>query len=110
MVVSVELEADLAEQAARSLENVGAANVFVLCADGHGGWERAAPYDGIVVTAAASRIEPAWTEQLRDGGRLVVPLDAPSMCFAYEKSAGQLMELSRVPAAFVPLRTEAESR
>ena len=106
LVVSVELEADLAAGAARALEKVGVANAVVLCADGRRGWERAAPYDGIVVTAAATRVEPAWEEQLREGGRLVVPLDAPSMCFAYEKRDGQMSELSRVPAAFVPLRSE----
>lgn len=106
LVVSVELEADLAANAARALDRVGVDNAAVLCADGRRGWERAAPYDRIVVTAAASRVEPAWKEQLRDRGRLVAPLDAPSMCFAYEKRDGQMVELSRVPAAFVPLRTE----
>lgn len=106
LVVSIELEADLAAQAARALSGTGVTNVFVLCADGRGGWERAALYDRIVVTAAATRIEPAWEHQLREGGRLVVPLDGPSMCFAYEKRDGQMSELSRVPAAFVPLRTQ----
>lgn len=106
LVVSIELEPDLTASAARALENLGVANAVALCADGRWGWERAAPYDRIVVTAAANRVEPAWQQQLRDGGRLVVPLDAPSMCFAYEKRDGRMTELSRVPAAFVPLRSE----
>ena len=106
LVVSIELEADLAAHATRALKRVGVENAVVLCADGRGGWERAAPYDRIVVTAAASRLEPSWERQLREGGRLVVPLDAPSMCFAYEKRDEGMSELSRVPAAFVPLRAE----
>ena len=106
LVVSVELEPDLTVGAARALKGAGVQNALVLCADGRSGWQRAAPYDRIVVTAAANRVEPAWEQQLREAGRLVVPLDAPSMCFAYEKRDGRMLEISRVPAAFVPLRSE----
>jgi protein-L-isoaspartate(D-aspartate) O-methyltransferase len=77
---------------------------MALAADGRAGWARGAPYDRIVVTAAADRIYDEWSEQLREGGRLVVPLAGPALCFAYEKRDGQLTELSQVPAAFVPLR------
>lgn len=106
LVVSVELEADLAASATRALKKGGVENAVVVCADGRAGWERAAPYDRIVVTAAADRVAPAWEQQLREGGRLVVPIDAPSMCFAYAKREGQMSELSRVPASFVRLRSE----
>ena len=103
-VVSIELEPDLAAEARRSLDAVGIDNVAVIAADGTAGWEAEAPYDEIVVTAAAEEIAPAWQAQLRDGGRLVVPLARESMCVALEKRDGELFEESRVPAAFVPIR------
>ena len=103
-VVSVELEADLAAEAEAALRAVGVANVTVIAGDGRAGWEEGAPYDAIVVTAAADELAPAWLEQLAEGGRLVVPLAMESMCFAFQKRDGQLVEESRVPAAFVPLR------
>lgn len=104
LVVTVELEADLAAAAARALKKVGVENTLVLVADGRAGWPRGAPYDGIMVTAGADRIHDAWPDQLGEGGRLVVPLAGPSLCFAYAKRDGQLSELSQVPAAFVRLR------
>lgn len=108
LVVSLELEADLAARAARNLRNTGVQNVLVLAADGRDGWPRAAPYDRIIVTAGADQVHPAWEHQLRDGGRLVVPMSGPSLCFAYDKRDGQLAQLSGVPAAFVPLRSRPE--
>ena len=103
-VTSVELEPDLAAAARRALADAGVKNVRVVCADGRNGWAADSPYDRIVITAAADRVEPAWTEQLNEGGRLVVPINLDEMCFAYEKRDGQLVEQSRVPARFVPLR------
>lgn len=103
-VVSIELEPDLAAGAKRALERAGSQNVLVICADGRAGWEAAAPYDAIIVTAGASGVEPAWERQLRESGRLVVPMDRIGLCFSYEKRDGHLLETSKVPAAFVPLR------
>jgi protein-L-isoaspartate(D-aspartate) O-methyltransferase len=107
-VVTVELEPDLAAGAARSLKNQGVVNVSVLCADGRQGWAPGAPYDGIVVTAGADKVEESWANQLREGGRLVVPV-APGggmgTCFAFEKRDGRLHELERTPCGFVPLRS-----
>ena len=103
-VTSMELEPDLAAAARRSLESLGFDSVEVLCADGRRGWAAGAPYDAIVVTAAAERIEPDWVEQLSDGGRLVVPIASSGMCFGYLKQGSELVEQSKVPAAFVPLR------
>ena len=104
VVVSLELEPDLSARARRAIERGGFGNVRVICADGRGGWAAAAPYDGIIVTAGASKVEPAWERQLRDGGRLVVPMDRSGLCFTYQKRGGELVETSRVPAGFVPLR------
>lgn len=104
LVVTIELEADLAADADWALKALGVDNVDVITGDGSVGWPPAAPYDEIVVTAAAEQIEPAWKEQLAEGGRLVVPLARSSLCLGYQKRNGELVEESRVPAAFVPIR------
>jgi len=104
VVFSVELEADLAAAAERSLAETEFDNVHVVCADGRAGWPEGSPYDRVVVTAAAEQPEPAWVQQLKDGGRLVVPIGDTELCFGYEKRGGELVELSRTPARFVRLR------
>lgn len=74
-VWSVERIPALAERAREVLCNLGYGDrVTVICGDGRSGYPEAAPYDGVIVTAAASVVEPAWKEQLAEGGRLIVPL------------------------------------
>jgi protein-L-isoaspartate(D-aspartate) O-methyltransferase len=69
----VELEPELAERAARTLAELGVANVHLSVGDGALGWPEFAPFDAIVVTAAPARVPPALTDQLAMGGRLVIP-------------------------------------
>ena len=76
-VVSIERHAGLAEGARLVLERLGYANVEVVVADGSLGWPDAAPYDAIVAAAAAPRVPAPWLVQLRDGGRLVMPVGTP---------------------------------
>src|SRR2546421_10608373 len=73
-VYSIELLEDLGRAAAARLAEVGYGNVEVRVGDGYAGWPEKAPYDGIVVTAAAPRIPPALVTQLQPGGRLVIPV------------------------------------
>ncbi|MFA4945092.1 MAG: protein-L-isoaspartate(D-aspartate) O-methyltransferase [Lentisphaeria bacterium] len=73
-VVTVECIPELAAAARQRLAAEGCANVEVIAADGSGGWPAAAPYDGIVVTAAAPAVPPALAEQLAEGGRLAIPV------------------------------------
>lgn len=73
-VFAVERYPSLADAAAKTLERLGYRNVKVIAADGSLGWPEAAPYDAIIVSAAAPRIPPALTEQLAPGGRLVIPV------------------------------------
>jgi protein-L-isoaspartate(D-aspartate) O-methyltransferase len=74
-VVSIECIDDVAADAEACLRLYGAANVEVIAGDGTAGWAPEGPYDGVIVTAAAPDIQPAWFEQLREGGRLVAVLD-----------------------------------
>ncbi len=76
-VFSVEVVEPLATAAAKRLAELGYRNVSVRHGDGWNGWPEHAPYDGIVVTAAAARIPPPLVEQLKPGARLVIPVGEP---------------------------------
>ncbi|NLF13214.1 MAG: protein-L-isoaspartate(D-aspartate) O-methyltransferase [Anaerolineaceae bacterium] len=76
-VYTVEIIEALAIQARERLARLGCGNVWVRCGDGYFGWEEHAPYDAIVVTAAAREIPPPLLAQLKDGGKLVVPVGPP---------------------------------
>jgi protein-L-isoaspartate(D-aspartate) O-methyltransferase len=73
-VLSLEFVVPLALSAGSVLRELGYTRVMVLCADGSGGWPPAAPYDGIVVTAAAPVVPAQLKAQLAEGGRLVIPV------------------------------------
>lgn len=74
-VYSVEIKEDLAKRASRLLKELNYDNVFVKVGDGYMGWKEHAPYDAIIITCAANRIPPLLFEQLKEGGRLVMPLE-----------------------------------
>ena len=76
-VYSVEIDPVLAEQARAALAGVGARNVRVRAGDGFFGWPEAAPFDAIIITAATPRVPDALRDQLREGGRVVAPIEGP---------------------------------
>ena len=106
-VVSVERIPELAAAARARLAGLGYENVTVHEGDGWQGWPDAAPYDGIIVTAAAPRLPEPLTAQLKPGARLVIPIGgkfAGQKLMAFEKQAdGTLEESCGLPVAFVPL-------
>ena len=75
-VYSVEIKEDLAKRSSKLLKDLNYNNVFVKVGDGYMGWEEHAPFDAIIVTCAAIRIPPLLLEQLKEGGRLVIPLES----------------------------------
>ncbi|MEA3275541.1 MAG: protein-L-isoaspartate(D-aspartate) O-methyltransferase [Pseudomonadota bacterium] len=106
-VYSVEIVPELAEQAAKRLTRLGYTNVETRCGDGYDGWAEHAPYDGILVTAAAPSVPPPLLDQLKEGTRLVIPVGQP---FGYqelllvERSArGTTRTTNVLGVAFVPL-------
>lgn len=106
-VVSVEIIPELAESATQRLQQMAVENVEIHCADGYRGWPGSAPYDGIIVTACAPHVPPALTDQLRAGGRLLIPVGEPhgyQELRLIEKSAdGGLDSRFVLPVVFVPL-------
>ncbi len=77
-VYSVEIKEELAKRSIKLLKDLNFNNVYVKVGDGYMGWEEHAPYDAIIVTCAANRIPPFLFEQLKEGGRLVIPLERTS--------------------------------
>lgn len=106
-VYSIEIVDALAAEARERLQRLGYANVEVRAADGYHGWIEHAPFDGIVVTAAAPAIPAPLIEQLKPGGRLVIPLGQPydyQELMLVEKLPDQRVETrSILGVAFVPL-------
>lgn len=77
-VFTIEIRKGLASEAEKRLKNLGYGNVTVKYGDGYFGWEKYAPFDAIIVTAAANHIPPPLIKQLKEGGRLVIPLGSTS--------------------------------
>jgi len=105
-VFTIEIKPELARVAAKRLLELGYGRVRVREGDGRYGWRARAPYDAIVVTAAASDVPPALVEQLREGGVLVMPLGEPrgsQVLVRGVKRQGRLEMRELVPVAFVPL-------
>lgn len=73
-IYSIEIKENLARKAAETLRDSGYDQVQVKWADGYFGWEEAAPFDAIIVTCAANHVPPPLLEQLKEGGRLIIPL------------------------------------
>lgn len=106
-VVALELIPELAAYARQNLETTGRAhNVLVVCGDGSLGYPELAPYDAISVAAAASEVPPALLEQLKDPGRMVVPVGGgwDQELLVIWKHEGELATRTATYCRFVPLR------
>jgi len=104
-VVSIERHAELSRRAQETLDACGYRNVKLVVGDGTQGWPEGAPYDRILVAAAAREIPPALVEQLAEGGTLVIPVGAPGGqdLQAFRKVNGQLIAQWLTGCRFVPL-------
>ena len=105
-VVTVERDRELAERARRTLEYLRYENVRVVEGDGSLGWRAAAPYDAIIGTAASPAIPAELVAQLREGGRLVIPVggrDDQQLLVVTKDEAGRVRERALGKVRFVPL-------
>jgi protein-L-isoaspartate(D-aspartate) O-methyltransferase len=106
-VSTIEIVEPLAAGAKQVLTDLGYDNIAFRCGDGAAGWPERAPFDGIIVTAAAREIPPALLDQLKPGGRLVIPvgpdLSGQDLLLVEKDAAGRVHERRLFSVAFVPL-------
>ncbi len=105
-VITMEARAPLADAARERLAMLGYDNVRVVTGDGTMGWAEAAPFDAILVAAAAPQIPPPLIEQLAEGGRLVIPVGKSDrqMLMRIRKSDGKVVQEELFACQFVPLQ------
>ena len=106
-VYTIEILPPLGEVAARRLKNLGYSNVRVRVGDGYEGWVEAAPFDVILVTAAPEKVPAPLLDQLRTGGRMVIPVgpirDVQSLQLIEKDDRGRIIIRDMLPVQFVPL-------
>ena len=106
-VYTIEIIEPLGKDATERLKKLGYHNVETRLGDGYYGWPEAAPFDAIIVTAAASHVPPPLIKQLKPGGRMVIPLGTQFMTqylmLVEKKPDGSVTTRQMLPVAFVPL-------
>ncbi|MFA4998227.1 MAG: protein-L-isoaspartate(D-aspartate) O-methyltransferase [Bacteroidales bacterium] len=104
-VYTIEIVKELGQSATKRLEELGYNNIRVIIGDGYYGLPGQAPFDAIVVTAAAEHIPPPLIEQLREGGKMVIPVGSQFMVqnlILVEKKKGRITTRNMMPVRFVP--------
>jgi len=110
-VYTIEIIPDLGNAAAARLKNLGYDNVNVKITDGYFGWPEHGPYDAIIVTAAAEFVPPPLLEQLKEGGKIVIPIGSPfmnQMLMLIEKKGKKVTTKNLMPVVFVPFTRKKE--
>ena len=111
-VYTIEYIPALADMARARLQRLGYDNIEAISGNGYDGWPEHAPYDGIIVTAAASHIPKPLIEQLKPGGRLVIPVGRPhlyqELTLVEKDKAGEINIKEVLGVAFVPLQGERD--
>lgn len=111
-VYTIEYIPALADMARARLQRLGYDNIESISGNGYDGWPEHAPYDGIIVTAAASHIPKPLIEQLKPGGRLVIPVGRPhlyqELTLVEKDKAGEINIKEVLGVAFVPLQGERD--
>src|SRR5881275_2174604 len=107
-VYSIEIIEPLAKNAEATLQRLGYKNVHVKAGDGYSGWLEHAPFDAIIVTCAPDHVPQQLTDQLKDGGRMVIPVGErfAQQLYLLEKQNGRLRESAVLPVRFVPMTRE----
>jgi protein-L-isoaspartate(D-aspartate) O-methyltransferase len=111
-VYTIEIVEPLAKAAAERLKELGYENVHVRAGDGYHGWPQAGPFDAIIGTAAAQRIPPPLIEQLKEGGRMILPVE-DQFGFQYlilitKDRQGNLRQEKVMPVRFVPMTGDVQ--
>ena len=110
-VYTIEIVEPLAKTAEATLKRLGYKNVHINVGDGYKGWPKEAPFDAIIVTCAPEQVPQPLIDQLKDGGRMVIPVGErfAQQLYLLEKKNGQMKESVTLPVRFVPmLRSKQE--
>ena len=113
-VYTIEIVPELGRGARQTLKRLGYDNVSVRISDGYKGWPKEAPFDRIIVTAAPEKIPSALVDQLKPGGRMVLPVGprwwGQDLLVIEKDSTGEVMEKKTLPVRFVPMVHEKERK
>lgn len=111
-VYTIEIDAPLAKEAEERLRRLGYKNVHVKAGDGYKGWPENAPFDAIIVTCALDHVPRPLIEQLKERGRMVIPVGEPGAQELYlmKKENGQLNRQAVLPVVFVPMKRGPDRR
>jgi protein-L-isoaspartate(D-aspartate) O-methyltransferase len=109
-VYTIEIIEDLANRAAATLQRLGYTNVHARAGDGYKGWPEAGPFDAIIVTCAPEKVPQPLIDQLKDGGRMIIPVGSSSKqeLVLLRKHDGKLDRQAVLPIHFVPMTGEAQ--
>ncbi len=108
-VFTIEIVEPLAQRAAADLARLGFKNVQVRAGDGYQGWPEAAPFDAIIVTCAPDHVPEPLVRQLKEGGRMVIPVGefGAQQLYVLEKRGGKIERRAVLPVRFVPMTGKA---
>jgi protein-L-isoaspartate(D-aspartate) O-methyltransferase len=111
-VFSIEIVGDLAQRAGADLRRLGYTNVCVRAGDGYKGWPEAAPFDAIIVTCAPEKVPQPLVEQLKDGGRMIIPVGSiwNQELVLFCKQRDRLEKHAVLPVRFVPMTGEVQGK
>lgn len=112
-VYTVEIIPELAENSAKLFDKLNYKNIHIRCGDGYDGWEDAGPFDAIIVTAAAEFIPPPLLSQLKEGGKMIIPVGTPfvvQQLTLVEKINGKILTKNMMPVRFVPFTRSREKK
>lgn len=111
-VYTIEIVEPLAKSAEATLQRLGYKNVHVKSGDGYKGWPEHAPFDSIIVTCAPDHVPQPLVDQLKEGGRMVIPV-GPRLAqelYVVQKQNGQMRQAALIDVRFVPMTGDAQRR
>jgi protein-L-isoaspartate(D-aspartate) O-methyltransferase len=111
-VYTIDIVEPLAKTAEATLQRLGYKNVHIKVGDGYKGWPEEAPFDAIIVTCAPEKVPQPLVDQLKEGGRMVIPVGErfAQQLYLFEKKNGQLKESATLPVRFVPMLREGQKK
>jgi len=109
-VYTIEIIEPLARRAEADLKRLNYTNVFVRAGDGYKGWPEAAPFDAVIVTCAPEHVPQPLVDQLREGGRTIIPVGAAGHqeLYLFHKRGNKVERRTVLPVRFVPMKGQNE--